>query len=99
MPEDPNQLTLPGTPEVWSAGLSLSVEVDPEEIEWAGNGCYRAFISFDSAQDRHDRRVLKALLRIPGVEQAGSYFADAGRPHGWQVEFDGDVLEEVRRRV
>ena len=60
----------------------------------AGNGRYRAFIQ--------DRRVLKALLRIPGVEQAGSYFADAGRPHGWQgrqVEFGGDVLGKVRRMV
>ena len=41
MGEDPQQLTLPGTPEVWSVGLSVSVEVDPGEIEWAGNGCYR----------------------------------------------------------
>ena len=87
MAEDPHQLTLPGTPEVWSVG----------------NGCYRAFIPFDFAQDRpfdfaqdrQDRRVLRALLRIPGVELAGSYFADAGRPHGWQVEFPRGVLGEV----
>ena len=71
MIQDPNQLTLPGTPEVWGVG----------------GGCYRAFIQ--------DRRVLRALLRIPGVELAGSYFADAGRPHGWQVEFPRGVLGEV----
>lgn len=75
LPKDPNQLTLPGTPEVWSAG----------------NGRYRVFIQ--------DRRTLRALLRIPGVEQVGSYFTTAGRPHGWQVELPADLLDQVRKMV